>query len=114
MEKMSLRGSCCSCLRGEEEEEGYRHEADYLLPGGEWDPSLSGPSKDSPRRSRGRSRGRGRRSRDRDGRVADDGTESESGSFYTPPEVPWAVSSPPSFQDFKLLKTVGKGAFGKV
>ena len=97
---------------GEEEDEaGYRNESDYLLPGGEWDPSLS--SSVVKRRSR-RSRGRDSGGASGSGSFGDKGAGGEdSESLYTPPEVPGATSVP-KFQDFKLLKTVGKGAFGKV
>ena len=107
---MSLRGSCCPCIRGEDDGAQYRDEVDYLLPGGEWDPSISGRQR-SRRSGGGGSRGRGH---SRDGTLADDGAESESGSFYTPPAVPGAAAAPPKSGDFRLLKTVGKGAFGKV
>lgn len=96
-------------MGGEEDEAGFRDESDYLLPGGEWDPSLSASVKPRSRRNRGgRSGGGG-------GSFADDGEAGEEsrGSFYVPPEVPGATSTA-KFQDFKLLKTVGKGAFGKV
>ena len=95
-------------MGGEEDEAGYRNESDYLLPGGEWDPSLSASV--AKRRSR---RSRGGRAGD-SGSFADNGAGGEdSESLYTPPEVPGATSVP-KFEDFKLLKTVGKGAFGKV
>lgn len=105
----------CSCLRGEEDGEMYKNEADYLLPGGEWDPSVSASVRERSSRRRGaaRSRNSGRSGSNRGGSVGDDGAEDDSGSFYSPPEVPGATSIP-RFQDFKLLKTVGRGAFGKV
>ncbi|CAI8043945.1 Protein kinase 2 [Geodia barretti] len=105
-----LFSCCCSCMGEEEDEAGYRNESDYLLPGGEWDPSLS--SSVVKRRSR-RSRGRDSGGASGSGSFADNGAGGEdSESLYTPPEVPGATSVP-KFQDFKLLKTVGKGAFGK-
>ena len=97
-------------MGGDEDEAGYRHESDYLLPGGEWDPSLSASRSRRSRNDRGGSGKSGG-----SGSFADDGASGgeEGESLYTPPEVPGATSAP-KFQDFKLLKTVGKGAFGKV
>ena len=104
---MSLRvfsSCCCSCTRGEGDETGYDNEVDYLLPGGEWDPSVSRSTRRHSKRSRSRHSSRG-----------SEATSAEGGTVcaYVPPEVPGATSMP-TFQDFRLLKTVGKGAFGKV
>lgn len=70
----------------------------FLLPGGEWDPSLS------------RSNSRGfKRLNTKSGHYRD---QSERDGLYQPPTVaPSKVL--PTFEDFKLLKTVGRGAFGK-
>ena len=104
-----LCGVCCACLRGEGGETADENEVDYLLPGGEWDPSVSGNARrPGSNRIRRGSRGR-RRTRTNSEESAEDG----SACAYVPPEVPGA-STVPTFQDFKLLKTVGKGAFGKV
>lgn len=78
----------CCCVRGSKEDEadgGLVAETEYLLPGGEWDPQSS-------RSSRAASGGRG---------------------GYVPPAVQ-PSSGLPVVQDFQLLKTLGKGAFGKV
>lgn len=80
-------------------------EEDYLLPGGEWDPSVSGSTK-------GRSKRR-RRSRSEVNSVESESADGSGACAYVPPEVPGATSLP-KFQDFRMLKTVGKGAFGKV
>ena len=37
-----------------------------------------------------------------------------SDSSYVPPILPHVTATPPTIEDFRLLKTVGKGAFGKV
>lgn len=113
--RMSLRGLsgyCCSCIGGDGGEAGDENEVDYLLPGGEWDPSVSGnasrPGSNRIKRGSRTSRGR-RRTRTSSEESAEDG----SACAYIPPEVPGATTVP-TFRDFKLLKTVGKGAFGKV
>ena len=104
MESMSLGISfrrlccCCSCTKEKEEDNRQTGEEDYLLPGGEWDPSVSGIShrsthgtKHAPKHSLWRR-----------------GSE-EGASAYVP-----GAMSVPKFNHFKMLKTIGKGAFGKV
>ena len=83
---------------------------DYLLPGGEWDPSLSGStasrlSVQSRNFTKSKSRRPWTKSRNR---VSTDGNGS-----YEPPHVPPSRTLP-TFDEFRLLKTVGRGAFGKV
>lgn len=92
-------GCFTSCVRGEDETD-HANEEEYLLPGGEWDPSLS------------RSNSRSKLSRRKGSRT---NAESEVGGVgaYIPPQVPGATSLP-KFQDFRMLKTVGRGSFGKV
>ena len=89
---MSWRRHCC-CMIGEEEEEDGKMvaEREYLLPGGEWDPARAprSPSSHSLRSEAGR-----------------------DGGYVPPPVEP--TRSLPTAADFKLLKTLGKGAFGKV
>ena len=100
---MSFRRFCCCCCCSDTESEadvnGPVSEEDYLLPGGAWDPSVSVA--------------RSRRSRRNTSRRRQGGEEEEEVNAYVPPDVP-AATSLPNFNDFKLLKTVGKGAFGKV
>lgn len=79
----------------------------FLLPGGQWDPSLSTISKSSTRVTppRGLRRVLSKIGRDQD--------QSEREGLYQPPAVlPSRVL--PTFDDFGLLRTVGRGAFGKV
>lgn len=97
-------------------------DGDYLLPGGAWDPSIStSPSRFSRRtpRSRGSSRTSNssirsfwsRRFRGSSKGNLDSNTTGR-GDYQAPPMVP--SKTLPNSQDFRLLKTVGRGAFGKV
>ena len=98
-------------------------DGDYLLPGGEWDPSVSrrGVGSNSVSTNSGTSitsslralwtrrlRGKKRYLRTPDGEKA----KQESGDYQPPPLAPSRTL--PTFDEFKLLKTVGRGAFGKV
>lgn len=107
-----LCSCCCSCARGESDEVEHTNEVDYLLPGGEWDPSVSASS-NRHRKKRSLGRPRTRRSSANETFSVDNEDNDETASTYVPPEVP-GTSSMPTFQDFTTLKTVGKGAFGKV
>ena len=78
-------------------------EEDFLLPGGEWDPSISTASNRSKRSIKLR------KSKNRSN---SDGA-SDVGSYDPPPFVP-SCRKLPTFEEFRLLKTVGKGSFGKV
>ena len=90
-------------MKVEDEETVHESEVEYLLPGGEWDPNLTGSTKRNSTRSRKGS-----------GQVSSDGAAENGGACaYVPPEIR-GTTSLPKFQDFKMLKTVGKGAFGKV
>lgn len=83
-------------------------DGEYLLPGGEWDPSNSTGSNRSSRSTRSNWSARLRRSKsDRSSDIVSDG------NYDPPPFVPHSRKLP-TFEDFRLLKTVGKGAFGKV
>ena len=83
-------------------------DGEYLLPGGEWDPSHSTGSNRSSRSTRSNWSARLRRSKsDRSSDIVSDG------KYSPPPFVPHSKKLP-TFEDFRLLKTVGKGAFGKV
>lgn len=107
---------------------------DYLLPGGEWDPSVFSSS--GHRAARGSRRGitrsgNGSRTsrkksslrefwtrrfnRSRGSRFSHAASEEfgTAGGVYQPPEAP-ASRTLPTLQEFRLLKTVGRGAFGKV
>ena len=95
----------CCCVSGNKESDliastKSHTDHDYLLPGGEWDPSLSTPPSQSHSSKKRHSTKELANSLERDG-------------LYQPPAL---VPSPtlPTFDDFKLLKTVGRGAFGKV
>ena len=100
---------CCACTKEKEDDNPPSEEVDYLLPGGEWDPSRSSlvsnihrsthAAKRSPKHSLWR-RGSG-------------GREESAAGAYIPPDVPGATSIP-KFNHFKMLKTIGKGTFGKV
>lgn len=79
-------------------------EEDFLLPGGEWDPSVSTGSN----RSRRSVKLRKSKSKQSNGDLA-----SDVGSYDPPPFVP-SCRKLPTFEEFRLLKTVGKGSFGKV
>ena len=103
------RALCCGCACATGTKEARTQsvaEEDFLLPGGEWDPSLSQASSRSSRSSsRAKNSVRSRIERAESGAT---GT-----GDYVPPPVP-AVKTLPTFDEFRLLKTVGKGAFGKV
>ncbi len=97
----------CCCVSGNKESDFITSttkshtDHDYLLPGGEWDPSISVPPNLSHSTKKKKNSTKELfNSLERDG-------------LYQPPAV---VPSPtlPTFDDFKLLKTVGRGAFGKV
>ena len=108
---MSFCRLCCCCglcAKGEEDGADHGGEADYLLPGGEWDPSVAVVRRTQHNRTKGQRRRQGS-----DTRSKEFGDTGESAGAYVPPEVPGSTSLP-KFQDFKMLKTVGKGAFGKV
>ncbi len=112
---------CCCCCYADVEDKGRTvpnasiTEEDYLLPGSEWDPSISTASSVHQTTTR-RSWRTGllkRRSRARGG--SGSSTSSAGNGDYVPPHVPPTPSRTlPTFEEFKLLKTVGKGAFGKV
>lgn len=106
------RALCCGCACATGTKEGGPQsgpEEDFLLPGGEWDPSLSHASSRSSRSST-----RGKSSiRSRIVRADSDGQSGAAAGDYVPPPVP-AAKTLPTFDEFRLLKTVGKGAFGKV
>lgn len=120
------------CVRGEGEDRGKGNaikEGDYLLPGGEWDPSISSsPSRISKNHGRTESElSRSSRTTNssirsflskRFGRHSGRSQASASsvenlaaGDYQPPPLVP--SKTLPTFEEFKLLKTVGRGAFGK-
>ena len=116
MYQYQFRRLCCCCCADVKDDTRNAPsttvtEEDYLLPGSEWDPSISTGSAQSRQSSRpGRFKARGR-SRGGSG-TSSDGT---SNGGYVPPVVPPTPSRTlPTFEEFKLLKTVGKGAFGKV
>ena len=130
----------CCCARGEGTGKGKREDVDgedYLLPGGEWDPSVS----TSPSRIANSSRGGSQRSQHRPNSVGSRGGSGRSrftsflarqfrgsrssqrsrveadggaaGGDYQPPPLQPSRSLP-TYEEFRLLKTVGRGAFGKV
>ena len=105
MDHWHWRDLCCGCACATEEKDGRTQsvaEEDFLLPGGEWDPSLSHVSSRSTRSStRAKHSVRSKRN------------QSDAAGDYVPPPVP-AAKTLPTFDEFRLLKTVGKGAFGKV
>ena len=126
--------SCCGCWRGANESKPNVG-GDYLLPGGEWDPSVSSSVRQESRREapsgaaqepKNFSTNRSMRSfLSRTLRVKnssryphthqlDSGGTGDGGKrqYQPPPLVP--SKTLPTFEEFKLLKTVGKGAFGKV
>ncbi len=125
------RWCCCCCVDVQEEGRTVPAtsitEEDYLLPGSEWDPNVSTASSLHPSPRNTRSSRTGRRSRRSGGFLsrtrARKRSRGSSGSSldgasngdYVPPRVPPTPSRTlPTFEEFKLLKTVGKGAFGKV
>ena len=121
---------CCKCLGGDKKKLDVS--ADYLLPGGEWDPSLSTPDKSRSRSSNSSTSNarqhrqsnssrisirslltgggwRGRLKREQSSKEEDGQSK---GDYQPPPLIP--SKTLPSIEEFKLLRTVGKGAFGKV
>ena len=119
-----MSGLLC-CARFNTGEEGERKtEGDYLLPGGEWDPSISSRASSiaSSRSNRvsetSTSSGRfwtkrGRRGKRSSRNSTNSSLEAQSpGEYQPPPLVPSRTL--PTIEEFKLLKTVGRGAFGKV
>lgn len=128
---MSALG-CCARSPGAKGSRGSVNappEGDYLLPGGAWDPALSSPpssrSRGSTKRSRVSTRTnytssirsfwskRFRGTRSSQDEVEGNLPEAEgSGEYQAPPMVP--SKTLPVIKDFKPLKTVGRGAFGKV
>lgn len=102
MSLCKLCGCFASCVRGQDET-GHVSEEEYLLPGGEWDPSLS---KSTNRHSKSSRRKGSKLNTEESSEVRDTGS-------YIPPHVPGATSIA-KFQDFRMLKTVGRGSFGKV
>lgn len=86
-------------------------EGEYLLPGSEWDTSRSGSVWSSFRGSRKKGKKKGS---DKKPLITHSvvGLDSPSGD-YEPPAVPPSQKLP-AFDEFRLLKTVGRGAFGKV
>ena len=74
---------------------------DYLLPGGEWDPSVS-VRKSNHSRKKHKELFSSTTSTERDGHLG----------LYQPPAIVSAQVLP-TFEDFKLLRTVGRGAFWK-
>lgn len=125
------------CVKGERGEKAAVKEEDYLLPGGEWDPSLSAspsrstalpPSNQATKtrvhtdsgastrssirsffsRKFGRGSGRSRAST----AASTENLVAGGGEYQPPPLVP--SKTLPTVEEFKLLKTVGRGAFGKV
>jgi len=126
---------CCKCA--EKNTTGFGTSTNYLLPGGEWDPNVSSSAASDRSRasnvsaaSRGRGRHRSSKSslksirslltgggwRGRQNRARssfDDLNSSGSkGEYQPPPLLP--SKTLPTIDEFKLLRTVGKGAFGKV
>ena len=88
-------------------------ESDYLLPGStQWDPSRSSSNKSRPWSSLKRSSKNKDNSKKSTVTHSEVGLDSPSGD-YQPPLVPPSQKLP-SFEEFRLLKTVGRGAFGKV
>ena len=99
---------CCCVSKNEEPESITRQrtisDEVFLLPGGEWDPSLSTVSRSSTKVTpRGIRRVVSKTGRD----------QSEREGLYQPPAV-LPSRDLPTFDDFRLLRTVGRGAFGKV
>lgn len=104
IQDMSLCKRCgcfASCVRGQDETD-HISEEEYLLPGGEWDPNLL--------RSRSHSKSRRRKG---SRQTTAEPSEVRGTGAYIPPHVPGATSIA-KFQDFRMLKTVGSGSFGKV
>lgn len=133
---------CCCCAGPSKEDKTRRSDADYLLPGGDWDPTLSSsPSHRTSVKSTGplvgddeddnmsaTSRSNTSSSRFSSNRfmsflskklswsparrARNSQHHQSSGQYQPPPLLPSRTL--PSFEDFKLLNTVGRGAFGKV
>lgn len=113
------RWCCCCCVEAEEKEWTVPTtsvtEEDYLLPGSEWDPSISTASSRHSTRSHTRQRQGLLRRRNRSRGSSGSSIDGSSNGDYVPPRVPPTPSRTlPTFEEFRLLKTVGKGAFGKV
>ena len=124
---------CCGCLRDDDKRKAVAG-GGYLLPGGEWDPSLYSPKPVVTGRSIHDSSGDpfsktnssvrsflSRKLRRKRSSLYSQTTQSDGGGgageggrgdYQPPPLVP--SKTLPTFEEFKLLKTVGKGAFGKV
>ena len=108
----------CCCSDSSSDAAGKRRSStaghDYLLPGSEWDTSSSGSSSflSSFRGSKKSNRGRGSGNKRPPVTHSEVGLDSPSGD-YQPPVVPPSQKLP-TFEEFRLLKTVGRGAFGKV
>ena len=93
----------CCCAGSSEDRKRRKSEkeaSDYLLPGGKWDPSHS--------RSRSWWSNRGSKTSQKSYSI-----EENRVGEYEPPTVPPSRTLP-TFEEFRLLKTVGRGAFGKV
>lgn len=118
---------CCTRSEHEASASGSRvniTSEDYLLPGGEWDPSVS--SSPGHKAGRGNRRGITRSASGRKKKKSSlrefwtrrfHGSHAASEEFvsgeYQAPVAP-ASRSLPTLQEFRMLKTVGRGAFGKV
>ena len=108
----------CCCSDGTSGTDGVARgqintvESDYLLPGSAWDSTSSSGSSKSVWGSL-----RGRGSKNKGTNKKPSVTHSEVGldspGDYEPPAVPPSQKLP-AFEEFRLLKTVGRGAFGKV
>ena len=107
---------CCRDKSAERPQKSQKKnvESDYLLPGSRFDPSVSenGGSFKGKRRW-----GNWQASRNKSGSKKSSVTHSvvgmDSPNEYEPPVVP-ASQNLPTYEEFRLLKTVGRGAFGKV
>ena len=105
---------CCSDTSTDGAGRGQTNvvERDYLLPGSSWDStSTSGSFKSSVW---GSLRGSKKKAASKKPAVThtEVGLDSPTGN-YEPPAVPPSQKLP-TFEEFRLLKTVGRGAFGKV
>ncbi len=105
---------CCarSKTKGDREFRRVLSDGDYLLPGGEWDPSLSvHPTSAEHKGSRFNVRSLLSKRINRGNSAASLDLQG-SGEYQPPPLQPSRTL--PTMEEFKLLKTVGRGAFGKV